>query len=260
MFRRTPPGMSPVPNRKEKNSRAGAKAPARLFFCCGHRGRAGRRGRRPLRENGRPRRRGGACPRPFCRTQAFIGGRFVNRPYGETLICAVGADAPGGPSPRLWTPSVTALAGTSSGPSGHLPLRGEGFAGAGRREGQAPPLRENAGLRRRGCRPRRPVPPALQALPSAALRETAAATSPGGGGKGGRGLRRAAKGRPCGETAGCAALPFSCNSTRGMVYSPRKQIGPGCRRAQTRPAQQGNPGEMRGAAGASHHSRAGPPL
>ena len=28
---------------------------------------------------------------PVLPTQAFIGGRFVNRPYGETLLCAVGA-------------------------------------------------------------------------------------------------------------------------------------------------------------------------
>ena len=42
------------------------------------------------------RRRGGACPRPFCRTQVFVGGRFVNRPYGGLLVSAVGA--------RPWAP------------------------------------------------------------------------------------------------------------------------------------------------------------
>ena len=46
-------------------------------------GTVGRRGRRPLHGNPGPRRRGGACPRPFCRTRAFIDGRFVNRPYGR---------------------------------------------------------------------------------------------------------------------------------------------------------------------------------
>ena len=37
----------------------------------------------PLRGNVRPHRRGEHCS-SVCRTQAQVGGRFVNRPYGET--------------------------------------------------------------------------------------------------------------------------------------------------------------------------------
>ena len=71
---------------------------------------AGCGGRQPLRCRPTTTRRGGACSRPFCRTQVFVGGRFVNRPYGGPLVSAVGAGALDGPTPRLSTPSVTALA------------------------------------------------------------------------------------------------------------------------------------------------------
>ena len=41
-------------------------------------------------------RRGGYYP-PACRTFTQVGGRFVNRPYGEMRVCIVGAGALDGP-------------------------------------------------------------------------------------------------------------------------------------------------------------------
>ena len=67
---------------------------------------AGCGGRQPLRRRPTTTRRGGACPRPFCRTQVFVGGRFVNRPYGGPLVSAVGARprAPRRPDPSFLDP------------------------------------------------------------------------------------------------------------------------------------------------------------
>ena len=96
----------------------------------------------PPRENIRLRRRGGACPRPFCRTQVFVGGRFVNRPYGETPVWAVGARpwAPRRPNSASLDPFRHGCAALAATP----PPEGEARAGD-----QRSPLRGDGGLRRR---------------------------------------------------------------------------------------------------------------
>ena len=100
----------------------------------------------PLRGNDRLRRRGGACPRPFCRTQVFVGGRFVNRPYGGSLVSAVGARprAPRRPDPSFLDPfrhgACVRRAATHP-----RPLSGEARAAA-----QSPPRLEGGDRAKRG--------------------------------------------------------------------------------------------------------------
>ena len=63
-------------------------------------------------------------------------------PYTETLVCAVGADALGGPNPRLWTPSVSRLAGDGG---CHLPRRGR-QGGTLQKPAKIPEKRLDSGL------------------------------------------------------------------------------------------------------------------
>ncbi len=125
-----------------------------------------RRGRRPAHGRARTDRRS-VIPRTAqpdaairfscvpCRNLAQVVGRFVNRPYGGTWVCTVGADAQpmagpeqteglslrGGRSPTRQSVSLAFLVG-------HTPTSADD---------QWSSLRGNLGLHRRGRRPRRPA-------------------------------------------------------------------------------------------------------
>ena len=109
------------------------------------------------------------------------GVRHAGRPYGETAVCGVGADVPGGPSlvsRPLSSRLRCACRATSPGGGGKSGVGGKGVRHAGRPYGETAVCGVGADV---------PGGPSLVSRPlSSRLRCACRAASPGGGGKGGR--------------------------------------------------------------------------
>ena len=196
---------------------------------------------RPLRRGRRPR-------RPACRTRARVGGRFMNRPYGGTGVCAVGDGALGGPPVGHGRRSAER--------SGDRSLRGTGKPSPSPVASDILP-RWGRNRRRRGRRPRRPAgrtrarvcgrfgyrPYGRRGNPLPHLSQ--ATSSPAGGGTSGVGADAQPMAGPAGRSYAYVGRRLIAAPTNYLFPLPPAACAPGRSRSDS-PGTGGSPGAAAG--------------